>query len=389
MRAELLQAGPTLAAAAPRTSRIAHLKGDYGRIGGPESLLRETLPALGNGDPPLFVALQRDLDRPFLAEILGRSALPAAKLRWPGLAAAPLAAAALRRLLVERGVEVIHTHDMRAALAAALIRPFWRGRWVAHVHGWLGETHAPLYRLFEAADRRLIRLADRVVVGSHATAAEVRAAGVGEPIVVPNAVRVPERPDGAARAEARAALKIEPGRIVVGAFGRLHPGKGHDLAIDAAAGLADLPIDLLVAGEGEARAALEARIAAHGLESRVRLLGRTPDIGAFLAAVDMVVVASRKESLPLAALEAMAMGLPVVAAAVGDLPLVLRDGVDGFVVPPDDAPAIAAALRRLAGDEALRARLGREARERIEAFYSVEAHARAIDALDASLARGS
>jgi glycosyltransferase involved in cell wall biosynthesis len=369
-----------------KSVRTMHLKGDYGRIGGPESLLRETLPALrAAGQEIVFASLQREPSRPFAAEIVPRGDVPTVALRWYGLAGAPLAARELLAELRRRGTQVLHTHDMRAALVAALVQPFFRGKWVGHAHGWLGSTHTPLYRAFESIDRRLLRRADRLVVGSHATAAEAAKLGLAGALVIPNAVPVPVSPTAAERQASRAAFGLADGIVAIGSFGRLHAGKGHDLVIAAVAALKDRPLALLVAGEGEEREPLQRAIVEAGLGDRARLVGRTPDVGRFLAALDIVVVASRKESLPLAALEAMAASRAVVVSAVGDLPIVVRDDLDGLVVDPDDPIALAAALARLADDALLRDRVGRAARSRVEEGYSIAAHAAAVARLDEAM----
>ncbi|MFO0694884.1 MAG: glycosyltransferase family 4 protein [Polyangiales bacterium] len=167
---------------------------------------------------------------------------------------------------------------------------------------------------------------------------------------------------------AREALGVDG--FVVASVGRLVPVKGIDVAVDAVATVG--AATLVVAGDGPSRGPLEAR--ARG--TRTRFLGRVgpEERDRLLAAADAFVLPSRvlasgrSEGLPVALLEAMAAGLPIVASEVGGVGELVRHGVDGLLVPPDRPDRLADALSRLASDEGLRTSLGRSARERAAPF---------------------
>jgi glycogen synthase len=131
--------------------------------------------------------------------------------------------------------------------------------------------------------------------------------------------------------------------------GRLTAAKQLDVALAA---VRDLPVTLLVAGDGELRGELEASAPANvrflGAQSRARVLE-------LFAAADLVVLSSAWENFPHALVEALALGTPVVATAVGGVPEIVRDGENGVLVPPGDPAAFAAAIGRALGDESLRA----------------------------------
>jgi glycosyltransferase involved in cell wall biosynthesis len=129
------------------------------------------------------------------------------------------------------------------------------------------------------------------------------------------------------------------------------------------------------AGDGAERAALEAQRAALGLDARVRFLGRVDDVAELLAGADVCVMPSRHEGLGVAALEAMAAGVPVVASRVGGLPEAVVDGATGCLVAPDDASALADALGRLVADRDLRRALGAAGAARVRARFSMDAMA--------------
>jgi L-malate glycosyltransferase len=142
---------------------------------------------------------------------------------------------------------------------------------------------------------------------------------------------------------------------LIGTLGRLTHGKGVDVLLRALPAVAGVYV--VIAGDGPERQELENLADALGLADRVRFVGWLAEPARFLAGLDVLVVPSRAESLPLVILEAMHTGLPVVATAVGSVPEVIVDGSTGLLVPPDDPDALAAALGLVAADRALRVRL--------------------------------
>lgn len=136
-----------------------------------------------------------------------------------------------------------------------------------------------------------------------------------------------------------------PGEALrIGTLGRLHPAKGYDLLIAAAGRIeTDTPLEIMIAGEGAERAALEAAAAALP-PGRVRLAGYVEDTSRFLAGLHLYVQPSRREGLCVAAHEAMQAGLPVIASAVGELAHSIAPGETGWLVPPGDVDALAGAL---------------------------------------------
>lgn len=152
--------------------------------------------------------------------------------------------------------------------------------------------------------------------------------------------------------------------------GVLAPVKRVGLLLDAVAGVPGL--DLQVVGDGPLRAEVADRAGRADLAGRVELTGRVADAAPYLAEADLFVLTSAAENCPLALLEAMASGLPVVSTRVGGVPEVVRDGVDGLLCPADDPDALRSALRRLTGDPALRVRLGASARRRVLDGYTLD-----------------
>ncbi len=351
--------------------RIAHVKSNYGQVGGIESMLEGLMPYLAaqDGTEVVIYFLSHAPDPALQARLSANGKVRLRLIPWRGLKAAPWVARRMAKAMAEDGIDVMHTHDMRANLMAAMVRPFAPVRWICHIHGWLGATHSPLYRTFEALDRSLMRRADLVLTGSQATLDEVQAAGARTTQMLPNAVPLPDLADrGAARAE----LGLDPGAVIFTVLGRLHHGKGQDLFLRA---LASLPPSGqwrgIITGTGPEEASLRALADALGIAARVQFTGFVTATAPWIAASDVIAVPSRKESLPLTCLEGMAMARAVVAARAGDLPRVIRHGETGLLVPIDDDVALGAAFARLLQDAALRQSIGQNARAHIQAEHTV------------------
>ncbi len=197
------------------------------------------------------------------------------------------------------------------------------------------------------------RLAAHVAVSEHTARAVAADAGLpaGTMVVVPNGVPEP----------AGGSIELGLRRPVVGSLGRLDPQKGFDVLVDALAQLPD--VAAVVAGDGPEREALLRRARERSVDERFEILEWQQEIGPFLRSLDLFVLPSRFEGLPLALLEAMATRAAVVATDVGGMREAVVSGETGLLVPPDDAPALAAAIRRLLEDEQLRERLGARARD--------------------------
>jgi glycosyltransferase involved in cell wall biosynthesis len=251
---------------------------------------------------------------------------------------------------------------------------------VAVVHGYTGEDLK--IRVFEALDRRGLKHADLVVAVSEATADVARRAGVpAERIArVENGVDV-EAVRAAAlagRRGARGELCASDDDIVLLCLGRLSPEKGQRVLLEALrdpllASVSRLVVALV--GDGPERPALEAL--ARG-DARVRFLGWREDPHRWLGAADLFVLPSLSEGLPVALLEAFAVGLPCVATSVGGVPAALEGA--GVLVPAGDPGALAADLGPLLASPAERARLAALALDRAPR-YSADRQAETLATL--------
>ena len=166
-------------------------------------------------------------------------------------------------------------------------------------------------------------------------------------------------------------------RPIVLTLARLFWRKGLGTLLDAAAMVPEAAF--AIAGEGEERPMLEARIRELGLQQRVRLLGQRNDIPALLASSDIFVLPSMREGLPISVLEAMAANRPVIATAIPGTTEIVTAEETGLLFPPGEARPLAEALRRLLGDPSLRHRLTRAARVRVQEEFSAEIMTRQVE----------
>jgi len=178
------------------------------------------------------------------------------------------------------------------------------------------------------------------------------------------------------REKLRAELELD-GDVLAFA-GRLGPQKAVGVLLDA---LVHAGVSLVIAGDGPERSALERRALELGLDTRVRFFGSVPreTVLRLFRAADASVLPSAWENFPHTVVEALAVGCPVIATAVGGVPEVVRDGENGLLVPPGDAAALAIALERFFGDVPLRERLRGAAARSVDG-YSEEAVFTAIEA---------
>jgi len=221
-------------------------------------------------------------------------------------------------------------------------------------------------------------------VGQHlAKLAIERGAPADHVHFIPNAVTPP-------RSHAAPFTHEEGQAIKIVAAGRLHTKKGFDVLIRAVGKLRawDYDVTCEIAGEGDERGDLEALIQELDLDPCVKLVGWTDDVAGFLATGDLFAFPSHQEGFPLTLLEAMAVGLPVVASEIDGPIEILKEGVTGRLVPDDDPDRLGEALGELISDRDTARRLGAAARDLVLAEYGPDELARRLEAaLDGMLSK--
>jgi len=168
-------------------------------------------------------------------------------------------------------------------------------------------------------------------------------------------------------------LGFSPDKRYIACIARFHPIKDHVTLINAFAQLVkEFPdVDLLLVGDGPERSALSRLCTDLNLGDRVQFLGIRADVAEILQAVNVFALTSLCEAASLTILEAMASGLPVVVTDVGGNPEMVRDGIDGFLAPRQDAQVIAQALRKLLNQPETAQKMGEAGRTRVQQYYSL------------------
>jgi glycosyltransferase involved in cell wall biosynthesis len=280
----------------------------------------------------------------------------------------------LRRLIADRQIDVVHSHDYKTNLLALMLSKACGVSALSTVHGWTG--HSPRERyLYYPADKRVLSKFRRLIAVSTDIANELIAHGAPPDRVttVLNAIdprafqRDPSRVE-----EARARLRLGPDQIAIGAVGRLEPQKRFDLLLEAFAVLhqRNPKLHLIIAGDGSLRNALDAQRRELGLQTAVTLTGHVTNVVPLHHAFDLFVQSSDYEGTPNAVLEAMAMETPIIATEAGGTAELVHDGVHGRIIPIGRGDKLMRAISAALLDPAATSRMKVRARERVEGDLS-------------------
>ncbi|HEY7993598.1 MAG TPA: glycosyltransferase family 4 protein [Candidatus Eremiobacteraceae bacterium] len=238
--------------------------------------------------------------------------------------------------------------------------------------------------------------ADAIITDSHACAETIRRwMRKRDPniLVIPNGVATPVSDRAKDELRASFGLPMDPDVRIVGQISTLLPTKGHMIMIDAARRIRDrFPnTAFLLVGyvreDPSYKEKLEARAAELGLGDRLRIVSYPGPIGDVWKVIDVHAHPTLLDSLPNAIIEGMSLGRPAVVSAVGGIPALVDDGITGFVVPPNDANALAAAVGRILDDPDLGKRLGDGARRRYESGYTPQIMASRLENAFASVSK--
>ncbi len=277
---------------------------------------------------------------------------------------------------------IVHTFLLTASLYGRFAAMLARVPIVIGTEVNIYERKRPLHRL---AEQWLMRHTDAVV----ASAGSVRdfyleqiGADPDKVVVIYNAVDWAQLNTTMSRDELRAALGVPIDAPVAGIIARLTEQKAHRVLFDALIARAELGrLHLIVVGDGELREELRGRAERLGLAGRVHFVGARRDLGNILNAIDMFVMPSLWEGLPLSLVLAMGAGLPVIASRVAGIPEVVQDGVSGLLVDPGDSAQLAEAMVQVLMDDTRRVLLGQEARAFVRPRFGVDGYIAATTAL--------
>ena len=287
----------------------------------------------------------------------------------------PFAARAVARVAREHECGIIHAAGVKATIVARMAARIWPMRVLVHVHDLVhpGALLGAVQKSLSSSTDIGICVSRAVMPttrdGYHVAESRLR--------VVPNGLDLARFRDVPAdcRARVRKALGIATTRPVLAMYARMYPVKGHRVMLEMMREIAATSPEalLLLAGDGPERQACERMVNDLQLRGQVMFLGQRDDIPRLLTVADLFLMPSQSEGLPLAAIEAMALGVPVVGFDVGGMAEVVEDGVTGQVVPAGDKVRFVRAVVALLQDRA-RLAVYSAAALRASDRFSVEAH---------------
>jgi glycosyltransferase involved in cell wall biosynthesis len=275
----------------------------------------------------------------------------------------------IEEYLREDSIDLIHTHGYKADLYGFLAA--WRSNKpvVATCHNWVGGTAA--LGIYNQLDRLALKRFNALAAVSDEVAQRLRDTGVPAEKVttIANGIDVQAFESGLPLP----IINVN-GSKVVGVVARLDLQKGFEYLLRAIRELCNIfyGLKVVIVGEGPDRKAIEDMVKEYGLQSNVILAGQQSDMPGVYAAMDVFVLPSLNEGLPMTILEAMAASKPVVATRVGAIPSVIKDGENGLLVDPRDTNGLRNAIASLLSDPNLCSRMGKKAHDWVSANYTSE-----------------
>lgn len=288
----------------------------------------------------------------------------------------------LQQFLHDAEPTIVHTFLLTASLYGRFASMLARVPIVVGTEVNIYERKRPLHRM---AERWLMQRTDAVV----ASAGSVRdfyvdqiGADPDKVVVIYNAVDWTQLQTTRSRDEMRAEFGVPLDVPVAGIIARLTEQKSHRVLFDAMVSRPELAnLHLVAVGDGELREQLKSRVEMLGLTNRVRFVGARRDLGNILGSIDMFVMPSLWEGLPLSLVLAMGAGLPVIASRVAGIPEVVHDNVSGLLVDPGDVAQLGTAMTRVLQDDTLRVLLSQEARAFVRPRFGVDGYIASMTAL--------
>ena len=358
-----------------RPMTVLVLRSVDGTGGGAESIILRTARQLDQSQARLVICAFRrsndttyDFDRRVAAtgcsyhEILQHS--PFDRNVWPQVV----------RAFERHKPDLLEAHDYKASYFARCLSKVYRVPAIATLHGWSGHKLREKYLYYPFDKLNVRRFPALVTVSSEIRNTIIRwGASPSSVCFIPNGIdadafdRCPE-----VRLRKRRELAIPPQQVVIGSAGRLVKEKRFDVLIEAIASLRrrNLPVLLLIAGEGSLEQSLVARISQRGLVADCKLLGHRRDMAELYSAFDIYAQSSDNEGTPGVLVEAMACRLPIVATNVGGTSDLLEHGESALLVPRRSPDLLARSIERLIQDPTLAQRLAESARLRAQTHFS-------------------
>ncbi|MFW9973295.1 MAG: glycosyltransferase family 4 protein [Candidatus Odinarchaeota archaeon] len=280
----------------------------------------------------------------------------------------------IRGFIKQNEIEIIHSHGYKANFYALLAALFMKVNLIATCHPWIKINL--IIKFYSWLDKLLLNRFDEIVVISEEIKREILMSGVFESkiTIINNGIDISRFMNNYNRDEILKSFDIIPDKIIIGTVGRLSEEKGHIILIEAAKKLLENFPNLIfmIVGDGPLRKELEAKVLDLGIQDHFSFTGISDDIPKALAAMDIFVLPSLTEGLPMALLEAMAATKPIIATDVGAIPKLIINGKNGRLIEPGDSNALIEATTFLLNNQNYTAHIAKKGYETVINKYSAK-----------------
>jgi glycosyltransferase involved in cell wall biosynthesis len=282
----------------------------------------------------------------------------------------PRAILAIRGFLKREKIAVLHAHGYKANFYALAGSAGLKIKKLTTCHNWLG-TSAKM-NFYRRLDQKLLRFFDTIAVVAETLERQVKSSGVAEAKVKLVANGVELRAAAGNIKDLRAAWGLAEKNKVIGTVGRLSSEKGLDVLLAAAVAVSEKypNLKIILVGDGPERENLRSLAAKNNLSDKVIFTGKQSNVRDWLELMDIFVLPSLDEGMPLALLEAMAAGRPVIASRVGAIGQIMADGRGGMLVTAGDGEALAKAILKLLDEPVAAGNLAKQGREIVSREFS-------------------
>ena len=288
----------------------------------------------------------------------------------------------LYSILTSNPFDLVHSHGYFADIIGAPAAKVLKISHISTCHGFISNDRNLV--LYNRLDQIALRFSDKIIAVSEQIKDDLKRSGIRKSkiSVIQNAVQTIHKAENYEenRRKKRLALAIKDEEFIVGYVGRLSDEKGVQYLIEAGMLLMETgPCKILIIGDGPKRKELEDMVKMKGLEGNIIFTGFQTNIEEWMPSLDIFVLPSLTEGTPMALLEAMSFGIPVVATRVGGVPRVIENGINGILVNSSDSKAIAENLKILFHDPFLRKRIAKEAVDVVEKKHNIDDWCREIE----------
>ena len=279
----------------------------------------------------------------------------------------------LHKIVRDKNIDIIHAHDYKTNFFTALLAKTDKIIPLSTAHGWTGHTRRE--KFYYWADKIILKRFPKIIAVSSQIHKEFLCKGIDDNVVEvilngidPNAFKR----DKNQCIVAKKTLRLPLGKTIIGSVGRLEPQKNYGLLLEVFAELLkdNNNIFLIIAGDGSLKTHLESKVRQLNIEGNCRLLGHQADISLIHHALDVYIQSSDYEGTANSVLEAMAFETPIIATDVGGTAELIRDSIDGIIIPPRDHSALRHAINKFLKDKKEFALLADSARKRVESDLS-------------------